>query len=195
MKKILILAMTLFSGFTLFAVETGSAAPEFTLVDTNGEAHSLSDFAGSYVVLEWLNHGCPFVVRHYKSGNMQGLQKQYTDEDVVWLSIVSSAPGKQGYYSPAEANEITKDLGAAPTAVLLDETGKVGRAYSAKTTPHMFVINPEGVLIYQGAIDDSPRGGDPAEVSNYVSAALDASMAGDEIANDTTRPYGCSVKY
>jgi len=176
-------------------VETGSEAPDFTLVDTNGAEHSLSDFEGKFVVLEWLNHGCPFVVRHYNSGNIPSLQKKYTDEGVVWLSIVSSAPGKQGHHSPEEANELTVQKGAAPTAVLLDESGDVGRAYDARTTPQIFVIDPDGVLIYQGAIDDDKRGRKGDQATCYVTATLDSAMGGEEIEAAVTPPYGCSVKY
>lgn len=196
MKKAqLSLLALLIAGVLQAAVQTGSEAPGFTLVDTNGTEYSLADFEGSFVVLEWLNHGCPFVVRHYDSGNIPALQKKYTDEGVVWLSIVSSAPGKQGYYEPEEANRLTEEKGASPTAVLLDPSGDAGRAYGARTTPHMYVIDPDGVLIYQGAIDDKPRGGDPAETTNYVAAALDAAMAGEEVEVGSTQPYGCSVKY
>ncbi len=196
MKKLIlplaILALP-FAGFS--AVETGSPAPDFTLTDTNGQEHSLSDFEGKVVVLEWLNHGCPFVVRHYESGNLPGLQQKYTDEGVVWLSIVSSAPGKQGYNSPEKANQISEEKGAVPTAVLLDPTGEVGKAYDARTTPHMYVIDSEGVLVYQGAIDDDPRGQKGDDVTCYVSAAVDSTMAGEEVEVGTTKPYGCGVKY
>lgn len=196
MKKLIlplaILALP-FAGFS--AVETGSPAPDFTLTDTNGQEHSLSDFEGKVVVLEWLNHGCPFVVRHYESGNLPGLQQKYTDEGVVWLSIVSSAPGKQGYNSPEKANQISEEKGAVPTAVLLDPTGEVGKAYDARTTPHMYVIDSEGVLVYQGAIDDDPRGQKGDDATCYVSAAVDSTMAGEEVEVGTTKPYGCGVKY
>ncbi|MEM0965550.1 MAG: thioredoxin family protein [Verrucomicrobiota bacterium] len=194
-NTIIALATFVLAGSLSASVATGQKAPDFTLTDTNGVQHSLSDFAGKTVVLEWLNHGCPFVVRHYESGNMQGLQDRYGDKGVVWLSIVSSAPGKQGYYPPEKANEITADYEATPAAVLIDSTGDVGRLYSAETTPHMYVINPDGVLVYQGAIDDQPRGRDPSQANNFVANALDASMAGEPIPNGTTRPYGCSVKY
>ena len=179
------------------APETGKEAPAFTLTDSNGKTHSLADFKGKFVVLEWLNHQCPFVVKHYGSGNMQALQTKYTGQDVVWLSIVSSAEGKQGHLTPEQANAITTEKKAAPTAVLLDTDGKVGRAYDAKTTPHMFVINPEGVLVYQGAIDSnsSPNPETIKEATNYVTAALDAAKAGKPIEQATTKAYGCSVKY
>ena len=177
--------------------EINKPAPDFTLVDTYGKEHKLSDLRGKFVVLEWLNHGCPFVKKHYESKNMQNLQKQYTEKGVVWLSIVSSAPGKQGHSSPEEANVMVKEMEAAPTAVLFDTDGSVGKAYSARTTPHMFIINPEGMLIYNGAIDDirSTEAEDVQKAKNYVSAALDEAMSGKPVSVATSQPYGCSVKY
>lgn len=175
----------------------GKSAPQFTLTDTNGKTHKLSDYKGKYVVLEWFNHGCPFVRKHYNSGNMQKLQKEYTKKGVIWLSICSSAPGKQGYCSPTEQNQTSAENGAAPTAILLDAPGKVGHLYGAKTTPDMFVIDPKGILIYAGAIDDTP-GVDASEIAtakNYVKAALDESMAGKSVSIASTHSYGCSVKY
>jgi len=176
---------------------TAQAAPDFTLTDTYGKQHKLSEFAGKYVVLEWLNHDCPFVHKHYDSKNMQSLQKRYTEKGVVWLSILSSAPGKQGHYTPEEANKLTAEKGAAPTAVLIDADGTVGKLYDAKTTPHMFVINPQGEIIYKGAIDDhrSTDVADIAESRNYVAATLDAAMAGKPVEVAATQPYGCGVKY
>jgi hypothetical protein len=175
----------------------GAAAPNFTLVDTYGKSHKLSDFAGNYVVLEWLNHGCPFVRKHYNSGNMQALQKKYTEMGVVWLSIVSSAEGKQGHFPPDAANALTAEKGAAPTAVLIDADGTVGHLYEARTTPHMFVINPQGTLVYIGAIDNR-KSTDVADIegaTNYVDQALTSSMNGEPVSVTTTQPYGCSVKY
>lgn len=172
-------------------------APAFALVDTHGRTHHLSDYAGKFVVLEWINHQCPFVVKHYQSGNMQKLQRAWTDKGVVWLSICSSAPGKQGNLSPEEWNKVTAEKNAVPTAVLLDEDGTAGRAYGAKTTPHIFIINPSGGLIYQGAIDDAPST-DPKDVAgahNYLTAALDEAMAGRAVTTAFTKSYGCSVKY
>tara|TARA_R100000027_G_scaffold42924_4_gene32190 strand:+ start:1865 stop:2461 length:597 start_codon:yes stop_codon:yes gene_type:complete len=196
MKNLLFLSLFVLLGASLNAsVKTGDSAPDFTLLDTDGNEVSLSDFSGKFVVLEWLNHGCPFVKRHYDSGNMQALQEKYSEAGVVWLSIVSSAPGKQGHDS-AEGHKKTSELkSSSSVAILMDESGEVGMLYGAKTTPHMYVIDPEGVLLYQGAIDDSPRGGNPGEVNNYVVAALDAAMAGEEVEVTDTRPYGCSVKY
>ena len=179
------------------AVETGAKAPNFTLPNSNDEDTTLSDFAGSYVVLEWINHECPFVVKHYGSGNMQSLQEEFTDKGVIWLSINSSAPGKQGHCTGAEANDLTEQKEASPTAVLLDPDGTVGKMYGAKTTPHMFIIDPDGKIIYQGAIDDIPSF-DPADIAqanNYVRLALGESMAGSAVSNPSTKSYGCSVKY
>lgn len=175
----------------------GKSAPDFTLTDTHGKKHSLSDYKGKFVVLEWINHDCPFVGKHYGSGNMQKLQKKYTKKGVIWLSINSSAPGKQGHCSPEKANKLTKEKDAAPTAVLLDPDGKVGKLYGAKTTPHMFIINPEGILIYNGAIDDKPSTNvaDIAKAKNYVQTALDEALAGKKVTIRATQPYGCSVKY
>lgn len=199
MKHILKSIVTLIAaaGTAFSAPQVGQPAPEFTLTDSNGQSHNLSDFKGKFVVLEWLNHGCPFVVKHYESGNMQNLQKEYTGKDVVWLSIVSSAPGKQGHMSPGETNKAKQDKGSAATAVLLDEDGTVGRLYNAKVTPELFVINPDGVLVYAGAIDDK-KSTDPADVAgakNYVKQALDEAMAGQAVSEPTTAAYGCSVKY
>ena len=177
--------------------EIGKSAPDFTLPDSQGKSHSLSDYEGKIVVLEWLNHGCPFVQKHYDSGNMQKLQKTYTEKDVVWFSIISSAPGKQGYCTPEQANEITKEKDGAPTAVLLDPEGTVGKSYGAKTTPHMFIISKEGILVYNGAIDDirSTNIDDVNKAQNYIQMALDEQLAGKDVSVKTSQPYGCSVKY
>ena len=181
----------------LAGIATGDAAPAFTLTDTQGKTHSLSDFEGKYVVLEWVSFQCPFVNKHYDSGNMQKLQKEFADKGVVWLSICSSAPGKAGYAEADEINEMLAEKKAAQAAYLVDSDGTVGKAYGAKTTPHMFVISPEGKVIYQGAIDDNPSP-DPEvipESKNHVVEALAAAMDGKEVAKATTRPYGCGVKY
>ena len=192
-----ILAVLVAAGTAVAAPQVGSPAPEFTLTDSNGTSHNLSDFKGKFVVLEWLNHGCPFVQKHYDGGNMQGLQKEYTGKDVVWLSIVSSAPGKQGHMSPEETNKAKEEKGASPTAVLIDEDGTVGKLYDAKVTPELFVINPEGTLVYAGAIDDkkSVDAADVAGAKNYVKQALDEALAGNPVSEPTTEAYGCSVKY
>lgn len=175
----------------------GQAAPAFTLTDTDGKEVALSDFAGKLVVLEWINHGCPFVKKFYNAGKMQELQKTYGEQGVIWLSICSSAPGRQGHYPPAEFNAVTQEKGASPYAVLLDEDGQVGRAYGAKKTPHMYVIDADGILAYQGAID-SIRSADASDIpkaDNYVVDALEALKAGEDLAVTSTDAYGCGVKY
>jgi peroxiredoxin len=179
------------------AARVGEEAPNFTGVDSNGKTHQLSEYKGKYVVLEWHNQGCPFTKKHYASGNMQSLQKEWTAKGVVWLTIISSAPGQQGYVTPAEENSYMARMHAAPTAALLDPDGKIGHLYEAKTTPHMFVIDPSGKLIYEGAIDDhaTPDPSDISQSKNYVSDALTEAMQGKQIATAYTRPYGCSIKY
>lgn len=175
----------------------GVAAPDFALPDTAGKERRLSSYRGKAVVLEWLNYDCPFVRKHYKGKNMQALQKKYGAKGVVWLSIISSAPGKQGNYPPDEVDEKTGELGATPAAVLLDPGGKVGRMYGARTTPHMFVIDKKGRLAYAGAIDDRPSTDvdDLTGARSYVSEALDATLSGKPVRTSSTKPYGCSVKY
>lgn len=180
-----------------WALAVGDAAPDFTLTDSNGKTQTLSQSKGKYVVLEWFNEGCPYVQKHYKGGNMQGLQKQYAAKGVVWYSIISSASGKQGHGTPAQVNARAKEWNAASSAFLLDTDGKVGKLYAAKTTPHMYVISPEGKVIYMGAIDDKATS-DPEDIKtskNYVKEALDQAMAGKPVATTATVPYGCSVKY
>lgn len=193
----LLLLLFAFTGLASADVKTGASAPDFKLQSADGKTHRLSDFKGKYVVLEWVNFGCPFVRKHYDSKNMQNLQKKWTDKDVVWLSVCSSAPGKQGYYDQKGALKQAKSEGSKATAYLLDSDGKVGRAYGAKATPHMFVIDPEQTVIYQGAIDSirSFKQSDIPKADNYVDDALQAAMAGKEVANGTTNAYGCSVKY
>lgn len=178
------------------ALKIGQAAPAFSVADTNGTTHSLAQYRGKWVVLEWLNHDCPYVRKHYDNGAMQALQKKYADR-VVWLSVVSSAPGKQGHFPNERANELTKEKGAAPRAVLVDSPGTVGRAYGARTTPHMFVINPEGNIVYMGGIDDKPstRAADLKTARPHVDLALQEAMAGKPVSVPTSQPYGCSVKY
>lgn len=177
--------------------EIGKAAPQFSLNDTKGKTVDLSKLAGKVVVLEWFNHGCPFVKKHYDSNNMQTLQKDYTGKGVVWLSICSSAKGKQGNATAQKHDEDAKAAKASATHILIDEDGKVGKLYGAKTTPHMFVIDKKGVLVYAGAIDDKP-GTDVEEIKgakNYVKAALDEVLKNKPVSVASTKAYGCSVKY
>jgi len=175
----------------------GESAPVFEVQDAEGNTHSLSDYEGQFVILEWLNHDCPFVRKHYDGGNMQRLQEKYAEKDVVWLSVISSVPGTQGYLEPEEAQAITEEKNASPTAVLLDTDSVMGRAYDARVTPQMYIIDPDGVLIYNGAIDDKPtaRLRDLDDAHNYVEAAMTSAMNGEEIAIATNTPYGCTVKY
>ncbi len=175
----------------------GQAAPAFTLTDSNGKARSLADFGGKVVVLEWWNYECPFVGKHYGSGNMQKLQKEWTAKGVVWLTVSSSAPGKQGFVDGAKANALVKEKGGAATAVLLDHDGKVGKVYGAKTTPHMYVVDAKGALAYAGGIDDKPSTdqADIATARNHVAAALAEMTAGKAVTVATSPPYGCGVKY
>ncbi len=197
MKVVPYVLMCLLAPMAAFAVQTGSPAPDFSVMDSSGKTVKLSDYKGKTVVLEWLNHGCPFVKKHYESHNMQDLQKKYTGKGVVWLSVISSAPGKQGHGDGAKVEEERKKLHANPTAILLDEKGVMGKAYGAETTPHMFVISKDGKLVYQGAIDDKPstEKEDVKVAKNYVSAALDSTLAGKPVAVAQTKAYGCSVKY
>jgi peroxiredoxin len=193
-----LLALTLATlAIPALAVAPGTTAPDFKGTDSNGVQHSLSEYRGKYVVLEWANKGCPYDQKHYLSGSMENLQKEWTAKGVVWLSVISSAPGEQGYVTPTEENNYIKTMHVASTAVLLDPTGSIGRLYEAKTTPHMFVIDPTGKLIYQGAIDDKPttEQEDLKTAHNYLNEALTNSMAGKPIPVASTRPYGCSVKY
>jgi peroxiredoxin len=180
-----------------FAVKVGDPAPGFTAVDSNGRQQSLASYKGKFVVLEWHNQGCPYTRKHYESGNMQRLQKEWTGKGVVWLTVISSAPGTQGFVTPAQENEYLQKMNASPTAVLMDPGGTLGHLYGAKTTPHMFIIDPSGTLIYNGAIDDHPTSdqGDIAGSKNFVSAALQEAMSGKPVTDAATRPYGCSVKY
>jgi peroxiredoxin len=190
-------AMVLLFFSSLFAQRVGEAAPEFQATDSNGQAHKLSQYRGKFVVLEWHNNGCPYTRKHYESGNMQRLQKEWTGRGVVWFTVISSAPEQQGYVTAQQENDYLKRMNAVPTAALLDSQGDVGRLYSAKTTPHMFIINPAGVLIYDGAIDSKPTTdqADIASAKNYVSEALAEAMSGKPVTTPTSRPYGCSVKY
>ena len=182
---------------TAWAVQPGNLAPDFTAQDTHGQSQTLTQYKGKYVVLEWHNRECPYTRKHYTSGNMQRLQREWTSKGVVWFTVISSAPGQQGYMTAEEENAYVQKMNASPTAVLLDPTGQLGHLYGAKTTPHMFIINPEGELIYDGGIDDKPTTDtdDIASAHNYVSAALQEAMAGKPVSAPVTRPYGCSVKY
>lgn len=182
---------------SVYAQAVGKAAPAFVLQDIAGGEHSLAAAKSKFVVLEWTNYDCPFVRKHYETGTMPMLQKTYIEKGVVWLTVCSSAAGKQGHYTVEQWSERIKKYGAVPTAVLLDADGRVGKSYGAKTTPHMFVISPEGVVLYNGAIDNQP--GVDREIMkdavSYVKQALDAALAGKPVAVTTTTPYGCSVKY
>lgn len=179
------------------SVTVGQPAPAFTAKDTNGKTVSLADLKGKTVVLEWSNHDCPFVRKHYSGNNMQALQKKWTAQNVVWLTIVSSPEGEQGYVNPAQANKLTTDRGAAPSSVLLDPKSQIARAYGAQVTPHMYVIDKTGKLAYAGGIDDKPstRIDDLASAKNYVDAALSELAQGKAVSTATSRPYGCTVKY
>lgn len=201
MKKLclaVLLASTLFGAQGLMAkVTTGETAPDFTLTAQDGKTYSLSDFKGQHVVLEWFNEDCPYVKKHYESQNMQKLQRQFTDQGAAWLMLASSPEGQQGYLTAEQASEVLKAQKASPTALLLDPEGEVGRAYGAQTTPHMFVINPKGQVVYQGAIDDKPstRPSTLEDATPYFANALTASLKGETISPSDTKPYGCSIKY
>jgi peroxiredoxin len=179
------------------AATVGQPAPPFTATTTSGSSVNLADHRGKIVVLEWTNHECPYVRKHYETGNMQALQKEARGKDVVWLTVISSAPGEQGHVTAAQADELTRKRQATPTAVLLDPRGTVGRLYDAKVTPHMYVIDSKGVLMYAGAIDDRPttRRADVQTAQNYVRVALEAVTAGQPVKTPVTRAYGCTVKY
>jgi AhpC/TSA family len=190
-------ALTMVLTAPVRAAQVGSPAPAFHGTDSNGKTQSLDEYRGKYVVLEWHNHDCPYTIKHYKSGNMQPLQKEWTAKGVVWLTVISSAPGEQGYVDAGQENAYMKKMGAHPTAAILDPKGVIGHLYDAKTTPNMYVIDPSGKLIYAGAIDDHPTTdiSDIPASKNYVSAALTEAMNGKAVETAVTRPYGCSVKY
>jgi peroxiredoxin len=181
----------------LAAATVGQPAPAFTVTDTSGKAVSLADFKGKHVVLEWVNPGCPFVQKHYNSANMQSTQKDATGKGVVWLAISSTAPDAGDYKKPADLAGWMQGHKAAASATLMDDDGKIGRAYGARTTPHMYVVDPAGTLVYAGAIDSKPTANpaDIATATNHVKQALNESLAGKAVSTATTRPYGCSVKY
>lgn len=198
--KLLVSLLSCVASASLFAADSpavGTTAPDFSVTDSKGKTHTISQYKGKYVVLEWFNPECPFVKKHYGGGNMQKLQEEFTGKGVVWLSVDSSAPGKEGNLTSEQANQKMTEWKTKQTALLLDPDGKAGQTYGAKNTPHMFVINPEGKIIYEGAID-SKASANPADISdatNYVKVALEESMAGKTVTTSNTKPYGCSVKY
>ena len=198
--KLLTSLLTLAASTALFAADSpavGTNAPDFSLTDSKGKTQSVSQYKGKYVVLEWFNPDCPFVKKHYGSGNMQKLQAEFTGKGVVWLTIDSSASGLEGYLTADQANSKMADWKTKQTALVLDPDGKAGRSYGAKNTPHMFVINPDGKIVYEGAIDSkaTPNPADITSSTNYVKVALEESLAGKAVSNANTKPYGCSVKY
>lgn len=200
MRK-LFAALTILAALYTFPVlaapEVGKPAPDFTATDVNGKSVSLSGLKGKPVVLEWTNDQCPYVQKHYSSGNMQKTQNDAIGKGAEWIVINSSAPGRQGHVTPEKAKEIATAAKSTPSALILDEDGKIGKLYDAKTTPHMFVIDKKGVLAYAGAIDDnpSPKPEDAATAKNYVTTALDELAAGAAVSTPTTQAYGCGVKY
>ena len=197
-KNYIILIIILFSGILYSQkAKLNESAPIFSLKDSYGKEHSISDHEGKIIVLEWINFECPFVKKHYNSYNMQNLQEKYTKEGIVWLAICSSAKNKQGYFSNEEINRRSENLKAKYLAYLIDENGLVGKMYGAKTTPHMYIINEKGILVYAGGIDDKPSTDvDDIEIAkNYVSAALEELLVGQEVSIQSSTPYGCSVKY
>ena len=198
--KLLVALLACLASTALIAADSpavGAAAPDISVTDSKGKTQSISQYKGKTVVLEWFNPGCPFVVKHYGSGNMQKLQEEFTGKGVVWLTVNSSASGKEGHQTAEQANAKMTEWKMKPTALLLDADGKAGQTYGAKNTPHMFVISPEGKVIYQGAIDSKPssKPEDIPSSTNYVKVALDESMAGKPVSTASTKPYGCTVKY
>ena len=198
--KLLTALLAIATSTALFAADSpavGTTAPDFSLTDSKGKTQSVSQYKGKYVVLEWFNPECPFVKKHYGSGNMQKLQEEFTGKGIVWLTIDSSAPGLQGNLTAEQANAKMAEWKTKQTALVLDPDGKAGRSYGAKNTPHMFVINPEGKIVYEGAIDSkaTPNPADITSATNYVKVALDESLSGKAVSNANTKPYGCSVKY
>jgi len=198
--KLLTALLTIAASTALFAADSpavGTNAPDFSLTDSKGKPQSVSQYKGKYVVLEWFNPECPFVKKHYGSGNMQKLQEEFTGKGIVWLTIDSNAPGLEGHLTAEQANAKMAEWKTKQTALVLDPDGKAGRSYGAKNTPHMFVINPEGKIVYEGAIDSkaSPNPADIASATNYVKVALYESLSGKTVSTANTKPYGCSVKY
>jgi peroxiredoxin len=190
-------ALLLTTGALFAEPKVGASAPAFTAIDSNGKTVNLGDFRGKTVVLEWTNDGCPYVRKHYGAGNMQALQKKWTDQGIVWLSVISSPPGEQGFADGKRANELTVDRKAAPSAVLLDPKQAVAKTYGALVTPHMYIVTPDGTLAYAGAIDDKPtsRSADLKGAKNFVDEALSELKAGKPVSVPTSRAYGCTVKY
>jgi len=199
MRRFLFCLLSFYFEYSLAAVQVNQTAPNFILTDSWGKEINLSSFKDRVVILEWTNHECPFVKKHYSTRNMQGTQEVANEERVVWFSIVSSAPGTQGHVSGKEANVLTVKRGASPSNVLLDPEGDVGRMYGAKTTPHMYIIDQTGILKYQGAIDDAGGRGfaskDLAKATNFIKKALEEMKTDVPISSNTTKPYGCSIKY
>jgi peroxiredoxin len=198
--KLLTALLTIAASSALFAADSpavGTNAPDFSLTDSKGKTQSVSQYKGKYVVLEWFNPDCPFVKKHYGSGNMQKLQQEFTGKGVIWLTVDSSAPGFEGYLTADQANAKMAEWKTKQSALVLDPEGTAGRSYGAKNTPHMFVINPEGKIVYEGAIDSkaTPNPSDIANSTNYVKVALDESLSGKTVSTANTKPYGCSVKY
>ena len=198
--KLILTAITTLAAGALYAADVppvGSAAPDFSAPDTDGKTQSLSEYKGKYVVLEWFNPECPFVKKHYGGGNMQKLQKEFTDKGVVWLTVDSNAPGTEGNVTADQAKKIMDSWKTHQTALLLDPESKIAKLYGAKNTPNMVVISPEGKIVYEGAIDSkaTPNPADIPSSTNYVKNALDESLAGKPVSNAQTKPYGCSVKY
>jgi peroxiredoxin len=181
----------------MWAAKVGDSAPNFSATGSDGKTYRLADYRGKFVVLEWHNNGCPYTQKHYNSGNMQRLQKEWTERGVVWFTVISSAPGKQGYVTADQENTYKQKMQAAPTAALLDPSGEVGHLYDAKTTPQMVVIDPQGTIVYAGAIDDhsTSDSSDIPKSKNYVDLALSEATGGKPVGIPTSRPYGCSVKY
>lgn len=197
-RKIFVLFLVMLSVIAYSQeAKLNETAPNFKLVDSNNKEHSLSDFKDKVVVLEWINFDCPFVQKHYNSKNMQSLQLKYTKQDVIWLTVCSSTKGKQGNFNNDEINKRIKNHNAKMTAYLVDADGKVGKMYGAKTTPHMYIINKDGKLVYAGGIDDKASTDleDIKGAKNYVSLALDELLAGKNVSVQSSKPYGCSVKY
>ena len=197
MKQLLVATLLACVASAALAATVGQPAPAFTATDTGGKTVSLADFKGKHVVLEWVNPGCPYVVKHYNSANMQGTQKDATAKGVVWLSVNSTAAEHGDYKAPAAMAQWMQSQKAAATATLMDADGKVGRAYGARTTPHMYIVDPKGTLVYAGAIDSKPTSNpaDVATATNHVKVALSEALAGKAISQPTTRAYGCSIKY